>query len=150
VDKDTEVDGSVQPQDPVNFTGILSQYSSSNTVYVGGYELIPRDTSDIKHVVLGAVVDRTKQIPDKFYLDQNYPNPFNPSTTIEFGLPKESQVQIAVYNILGQQVAMLVNGSMKAGNHRISFNASRFASGVYFYVMRAGEKTFKQKMLLMK
>ncbi len=150
VDKDTQVDGTVQPLDPVNFKGVVSQYSSASTVYNDGYELIPRDTSDIKHVVIDAVAGRVNGIPKEFYLSQNYPNPFNPATTIEFGLPKESHVQIAVYNVLGQRVVLLVDGVMKAGNHRVAFNASRFASGVYFYVMRAGEKVFKQKMLLMK
>ncbi|MCL5020859.1 MAG: choice-of-anchor D domain-containing protein, partial [Bacteroidetes bacterium] len=150
VDKDTEVDGTAQPEDPVTFKGILSQYSSSSTILNDGYELIPRDTNDIKHVVIQGISGRTNGIPDKFYLSQNYPNPFNPTTTIEFGLPKEAQVQIAVYNVLGQRVAVLVDAVMKAGNHRIAFNASRLASGVYFYVMRAGENIFKHKMLMMK
>lgn len=149
IDNDTNVDGSPKPEDPVNFTGILSQYTYSSTKD-DVYQLIPRDTSDIVHVVLGAVNDMTNGIPKNFYLSQNYPNPFNPSTVIEFGLPKESQVQIMVYNVLGQRVALLVNDVMKAGNHRLVFSGARFASGVYFYVMRAGEKIFKHKMLLMK
>ncbi len=148
-DKDANADGSTQPADPVNFTGILSQYSSGSTLD-NGYELMPRDTTDFVHVVIDAVNGRTDGIPKTFYLSQNYPNPFNPSTVIEFGLPKESSVQITVYNVLGQRVAVLVNNVMKAGNHKLVFNGARLASGVYFYVMRTGEKIFKHKMLLMK
>lgn len=83
-------------------------------------------------------------------MDRNYPNPFNPSTTIKYGLPKEAQVQIEVYNVLGQRVTLLVDQSMKAGNYEAVFNADKYASGVYFYVMRAGDKQFKEKMLLLK
>ncbi len=149
IDNDTNVDGSPQPQDPVNFTGVFSQYAYSASLD-DGYELIPRDTADFKHVVLGAVSDRLNGIPKDFYLSQNYPNPFNPSTAIEFGLPKQTQVRIEVFNVLGQRVALLVDGVMKAGNHKITFNAGRLASGVYFYVMMAGEKVFKHKMLMIK
>ena len=95
-------------------------------------------------------VDELAGIPKDYYINQNYPNPFNPTTTIKYGLPNESRVQIAVYDILGQEVAVLVDGMMTAGNHDVVFNGDRFASGVYFYVMRAGDKVFKQKMLLMK
>lgn len=146
----TQIDGTTQPKDPVNFIGVVSQYTSSSSVYNDGYELMPRDTSDIKPVTPSAITSQTGTIPREFYLSQNYPNPFNPSTTIDFGLPKEAQVRIAVYNILGQRVVTLVDGTLKAGNHMINFNASRLASGVYFYVMQTGEKMFKQKMLLMK
>lgn len=150
IDKDTKVDGSAQPEDPVNLTGILSQYSSDYTVYDDGYELVPRDTTDMKHVVPDAVTGGTDVIPKTFYLNQNYPNPFNPATTIEFGLPKQVHVQIAVYNVLGQRVTTLVDEVLKAGSHRINFNGNRLASGVYFYVMHAGDKVFKHKMLFMK
>ncbi len=146
----TQIDGTTQQKDPVNFIGVVSQYTSSSSVYDDGYELMPRDTSDIKPVTPSAITGQTGTIPREFYLSQNYPNPFNPSTTIDFGLPKETQVRIAVYNILGQRVATLVDGTLKAGSHMINFNASRLASGVYFYVMQTGEKMFKGKMLLMK
>jgi len=89
-------------------------------------------------------------IPSVFYLNQNYPNPFNPSTTIKYGLPTETQVQIAIYNVLGQRVGLLVDQRMSAGNYEAVFNADKYASGVYFYVMHAGDKQFIQKMLLLK
>ena len=146
----TQLDGTTQPKDPVNFTGVVSQYTSSSSVYNDGYELMPRDTSDIKYDKPSAITGPTGTIPKEFYLSQNYPNPFNPTTAIDFGLPKETQVRVVVYNILGQRVATLIDGVLKAGNHRINFNAGRLSSGVYFYVMQTGEKMFKQKMLLMK
>ncbi|HTO92921.1 MAG TPA: T9SS type A sorting domain-containing protein, partial [Bacteroidota bacterium] len=88
--------------------------------------------------------------PLKFALEQNYPNPFNPSTEIAFTIPKASQVELNVYNVLGQQVATLVNGPMAAGSHAVTFNAANLASGVYFYRLQAGSLATTQKMLLMK
>ncbi len=71
--------------------------------------------------------------PDVFALEQNYPNPFNPSTTINFSLAADSKVSLTVFDILGQEVANLINGNLAAGSHEINFNASNVNSGVYFY-----------------
>jgi hypothetical protein len=71
--------------------------------------------------------------PDVFALEQNYPNPFNPSTTINFSLAADSKVSLTVFDILGQEVANLINGNVAAGSHQIDFNASNVNSGVYFY-----------------
>ncbi len=150
IDKDTDIDGWTEPQYPVNVVGIASQYTSGSTVLIGGCQILPRDTTDFVHVTIVSVKDKPNGIPKDFYMSQNYPNPFNPSTTIKFGLPKDALVQIAVYNVLGQRVALLVDGIMKAGNHYVTFNADRFSSGVYFYTMKTNNRVFKQKMLLMK
>lgn len=136
-----------EPQYPINVTAVVNQHSSSASVVTGGYELIPVDSA---RIVVVSVQNRDSGIPHEFYMSPNYPNPFNPSTTVEFGLPRETHVQIVVYNVLGQRVALLVDRSMKAGNYKMVFDASRLASGVYFYVMNTGEKVFKQKMLLLK
>ncbi|MBU2471836.1 MAG: T9SS type A sorting domain-containing protein, partial [Bacteroidetes bacterium] len=80
-------------------------------------------------------------IPDDYSLSQNYPNPFNPTTTINFSIPKSGLVTLKVYNILGQEVASLVNEEMKAGNYRVNFNANGLASGVYFYKLQAPIKS---------
>ncbi len=149
INASTNIAGTVEPKYPVNVVGIGSQYSSGKTLD-NGYEIVPRDSTDIVHVEIVGINDIANNIPKEFYLSQNYPNPFNPSTTITFGLPKASNVQIMVYNILGQRVAVLVDGKMNAGNHAVMFNGDRLSSGVYFYLMRAGEKIFKQKMLLLK
>lgn len=89
-------------------------------------------------------------IPLVYSLAQNYPNPFNPSTTIRFSLPVTSNVTLSVFNIVGQEVASLVHGSLPAGTHDISFDASRLASGVYMYKISAGTFVSTKKMLLLK
>ena len=88
--------------------------------------------------------------PAQFTLGQNYPNPFNPSTTIEFALPKASSVELKVYTTLGQEVATLVQETMSAGRHTVSFNAGRLASGLYFYRISAGDFNSVRKMMLVK
>ena len=85
-----------------------------------------------------------------FALEQNYPNPFNPSTKIEFSIPLSAQVQLKVYNILGQEVATLVNENLKVGRHAVTFDASRLASGIYLYRITAGSFISTKKMLLLK
>jgi len=89
-------------------------------------------------------------IPAEFSLAQNYPNPFNPVTTINYDLAETVQVELLVYNSLGQQVATLVNDSQPAGRYSVSFNGSSLASGLYFYSLQAGEFNDLQKMLLVK
>ena len=71
--------------------------------------------------------------PEGFRLEQNYPNPFNPSTTIEFGLGARSLVSLDVFNVIGQRVRTLVDGTFEAGNHSVSFDGRGLSSGVYFY-----------------
>jgi hypothetical protein len=83
------------------------------------------------------VVEVDVLAPDVFALEQNYPNPFNPSTTINFSLAADSKVSLTVFDILGQEVANLINGNVAAGSHEINFNASNVNSGVYFYRINA-------------
>jgi hypothetical protein len=92
-----------------------------------------------------------KFVPKTFYVDQNYPNPFNPATTIKFGLPKDQVVDLRVYNILGQQVAVLINNqSRAAGSYNVRFNAATLASGTYIYRLTAGNNVVTKKMVLLK
>lgn len=79
------------------------------------------------------VKETPKISPIKFELCQNYPNPFNPTSTIRFDIPKASFLTLKVYNVLGQEVATLVNEKREAGKYEVKFNASTFSSGVYFY-----------------
>jgi len=89
-------------------------------------------------------------IPYEYSLLQNYPNPFNPSTTITYGLPKNGFVKISVRDILGRELAVIVNEYKNAGVHNIEFDASGLASGIYFYTLSAGEQIITRKMLLIK
>ena len=98
-------------------------------------------------VVVTNIEDET---PLTFELNQNYPNPFNPATTITYTVPEARKVSLAVYNLLGQRVAVLVNELQPSGVHAVTFDASRLASGVYFYQLRAGDFVQTKKMLLIK
>ena len=88
--------------------------------------------------------------PTKFALQQNYPNPFNPSTNISWQSPVGSWQTLKVYDILGNEVATIVNEEKPAGNYQIEFNASHFASGIYYYQLRAGDFVETKKMILLK
>ena len=89
-------------------------------------------------------------IPATFELKQNYPNPFNPSTKISYALPKEGIVSLKIYDVLGKEVATLVNENKLAGYYEVEFNASSFASGLYFYKIEAGNFAETRRMLLIK
>jgi hypothetical protein len=88
--------------------------------------------------------------PIKYDLSQNYPNPFNPSTTIKFSIPQSGLVTLKVYNLLGQEVATLLNREINAGTHEYNFNAGRLGSGIYFYTIQAGDFIATKKMMLLK
>lgn len=88
--------------------------------------------------------------PTKFTLSQNYPNPFNPTTNINFVLPKTTDVQLTVYSMLGKKVATLVNSTLPAGDHSVTWDAQAMASGLYIYKISAGDFTQTKKMILMK
>jgi hypothetical protein len=89
-------------------------------------------------------------IPEEYVLYQSYPNPFNPSTTIKYSIPNSDKVNLKVYDILGREVATLVNEYKIAGTYSVEFNASRFASGVYFYLIQSGNFIETRKMILLK
>ncbi|MBO6574907.1 MAG: T9SS type A sorting domain-containing protein [Rhodothermales bacterium] len=89
-------------------------------------------------------------LPDAFVLEQNYPNPFNPATSIAFHLPRATQTRLAVYDLLGRNVAVLVDGLVPAGRHEVPFDASTLASGVYLYALDVGGERPTRSMLLMK
>jgi len=91
----------------------------------------------------------TGELPVAYELYQNYPNPFNPNTTIKFTVPKESQVDLSIYNTLGELVSTLINEEMKAGYYEYELNASNIASGVYLYRIKAGDFVESKKMVLL-
>jgi photosystem II stability/assembly factor-like uncharacterized protein len=97
-----------------------------------------------------SIGNNNSNIPDKFVLYQNYPNPFNPATKIKFDIPQAGAVRLVIFDILGREVASLVNKELKAGTHEISWDASKFTSGIYFYTIKAGDFTDTKKMILVK
>jgi hypothetical protein len=90
------------------------------------------------------------EIPESFVLHQNYPNPFNPTTTIQFGLPKDTRVLLEIYNILGQRVAVLVDDEKTAGFHQVVFDGGMLASGMYLYRLQAGTFMETKRFILVK
>jgi len=91
-----------------------------------------------------------KTYPNKFNLSQNYPNPFNSRTIINYELPTTNEVDLAIYNLLGQRVATLVNERKRAGSYQVEWDASGFSSGVYYYRIDAGEFVDVKKMILIR
>jgi hypothetical protein len=145
---------------PMNSTGLPATY------YINGYAVIgstmfitvvdmttfPTTTAVWKRGLsqIAGVRPNDPPLASTFSLDQNYPNPFNPGTMISYSLPERTNVSLAVFNSLGQQVANLVNGESEAGYHDVQFNASNLASGIYFYRLQAGSFVQTHKMMLLK
>ncbi|MDP3684558.1 MAG: T9SS type A sorting domain-containing protein [Ignavibacteria bacterium] len=140
--------GFVQGQGNSNSVKVYSftDKSAISGLYV--YRLKQID-NDGKYEYSG-VVEVNIDAPTKFELTQNYPNPFNPSTVISWQVPAGSYVSLKVYDVLGKEVATLVNEELKAGSYSVDFNASHLASGIYFYSIKAGNFIQSKKMILMK
>jgi hypothetical protein len=96
------------------------------------------------------IIETEKLLPLVFSLEQNYPNPFNPVTNIKFQIPVSEFVSLKIFDVLGNEVAVLVNEFKSAGIYRLSFNASELGSGVYFYKLISGSFIETKKMILMK
>jgi len=94
--------------------------------------------------------DPVNSVPTGMHLFQNFPNPFNPTTSISYALPASTQVDLSVFNLLGEKVATLVNGFQSPGEHRALFNASSLPGGVYLYRLRAGAFSQSKKLVLLK
>ncbi len=109
---------------------------------------------DAQSDVITGLNENINSIPNKFVLYQNYPNPFNPATVIKYSLPVSRQefqtVQLKVYDILGREVATLVNKKQKLGNFEVTFDASNLSSGVYYYQLKVGNFIQTKKMILLK
>ncbi len=132
-------------------TDAYSHYSPSITWTSGGTRYLREHNVfvDFQNTVTG-VEQSSGTMPNRFELYQNYPNPFNPSTTIRYDVPKASRVQLVVYDILGRKVATLVDEVKKAGSYQSVWSANRFASGVYFYRLQAGDFVATKRLLLLK
>ena len=96
------------------------------------------------------IVEVDLTLPIVFSLEQNYPNPFNPATSIQYTISSKQNVQLLVYNVLGKEIATLVNEEKPAGNYKVNFDASKLSSGVYFYQLQAGSFVETKKMILIR
>jgi hypothetical protein len=128
----------ISPQAPLSYPRIKMYDGVIYVLANGIYYFLPTD------------VKPEPQIPQKFMLYQNYPNPFNPSTTISYDLPIKVHVRLTIYNILGQEVATLVNNEQEPGRYNVKFDASGLPSGVYFYTLQTPYFTKTNKMVLVK
>jgi hypothetical protein len=133
----------VTPTTPNNF---VRTYAGSQDTWQGTVVPLPQATPPYPT----DVASDNNPIPAEFALNQNYPNPFNPTTTIKFTLAKQSFVTLKVYNLIGQEVETLINGLTPAGETAAVFDASKHATGVYFYRLQAGNFNETRKMLLLK
>jgi hypothetical protein len=128
----------ISPQAPLSYPRIKMYDGIIYVLANGIYYFLPTD------------VKKEPEIPQKFALYQNYPNPFNPSTTISYDLPERSRVKLSIYNLLGQEVATLVNAEQEPGRYDVKFDASGLPSGIYFYRLEAGRFIEQKKMILIK
>jgi hypothetical protein len=130
---------------PKQYSLVDTDINQSGTYY---YRLKQIDNDGT--IEYSGIVAVEVSVPNGFYLSQNYPNPFNPSTKIEFALPYNGFVDLKVYNPMGEIIAVLVNEQKNAGRYEITFNASAFPSGVYFYSLKIGGFVMTKKILLTK
>ena len=129
--------------------GLGEQQVQTRTVNVVGLAAASRHTL-LRSVIVSVRDPYIPPLPAAPVLSQNYPNPFNPATTIRYGLSHRSQVRLVVYNALGQQVAILMQGVQEAGYHEARFDGSGLSSGVYVYRLTAGEYSAAKKLLLVR
>ncbi|MGN8225884.1 lamin tail domain-containing protein [Gracilimonas sp. BCB1] len=125
----------------------------TKTFRVSTAQAKPEDVSSRFSIVLKtSTTTSTEQVdtPESFALRQNYPNPFNPNTTIEYSVSEPAPVILTVYNVMGQQVATLVNETKSVGTYRVSWNATDMASGIYHYRLQAGNQVLIRQMTLIK
>ena len=112
-----------------------------------------RDTLETDEFVIDcgeAVNPITGVLPTEFFLTQNYPNPFNPSTTMEFGLPRDAAVMISVYDILGREIERLVDERLPAGRYSTTWHCRDCATGLYIIAMRSEDFRIVRKAMLMR
>jgi hypothetical protein len=133
---------------------LATAVDAAGNVYVGGIAGRRNFSSEIvvtkiERTVL-AVDEQADEMPGEFALEQNYPNPFNPNTNIRFGVQNLGFVSLKAYDILGREVATIVNEELKAGNYRVDFDATNLASGIYFYRLTSGNSVATRKMIVVK
>jgi hypothetical protein len=129
------------------FDSVVVHYASHPPTCQDYGTIFVADNMKITPVVTGMPGNQLAQM---FSLKQNYPNPFNPSTTISYQLPVQSHVTLKVFDVLGKEVASLVNKVEQAGNKQVNFDAGNLSSGVYYYTLQAGDFVDTKKFVLIK
>jgi photosystem II stability/assembly factor-like uncharacterized protein len=137
---------SITACDTYLFIGVTYSVKNRNNQNIPVDGIMRRPLSEM----VTAVKEATGEIPTRFSLSQNYPNPFNPSTVISYQIASAGKVSLKVYDILGREVATLVNSVKAAGNYTVTFIATNLPSGVYFYRLQAGTYSNTKKLLLLK
>lgn len=97
-----------------------------------------------------SIDEKGVEVPTELTLNQNHPNPFNPTTVVGFGLPESGNIRLAVYDILGREIAVLAEGTYSAGWHQVRFDATGLATGMYLYRLSVGDRAQIRRMLLVK
>ena len=134
------------PETPLTYNNASLATASTEGLHVGDLNWYP----DEKAQWLTDVKQENNKIVNEFRIYQNYPNPFNPSTNIKFSVPREADVTLKVFNVLGEEVTTLVNKTMKPGTYNVHFNAKDLTSGIYFYTLTSDNFVQTKKMLLLK
>lgn len=141
----------------VNIDYLSSEVPDTCFIYIGlsgsgGFSTIGSTyvIDDLSFGTATSVTQNGNVIPESYGLSQNYPNPFNPTTWITYAIPEADQVRLAVFNPLGQEVALLADGNHEPGNYRVEFDGAGLPSGMYFYRLQAGEFSQVRKLMLVK
>ncbi|MCB0725738.1 MAG: T9SS type A sorting domain-containing protein [Ignavibacteriae bacterium] len=135
------------------YTNVQGNFEFSSSTLVNGFPVSAVVTGKNLAPYIGDIITNVNfvsEIPESYRLGQNYPNPFNPSTKIDFALPHNGFVTLKVYDVLGKEVATLVNGQLNAGTYNVDFNAGALSSGIYFYRLSTDGFTEIKKMTLLK
>ncbi len=148
--QDDAVNGWLKLGDFQYTTGQVGAVMVSTLAGADTNQYIVADAVKLNRSVEIAGIGKTPVTPRDFRLFQNYPNPFNPTTMISYQLPKGSFVKLSVYDVLGRRIATLVDGREDAGDHEVSFNGSKYSSGVYFCRLNAGGHSAVRKMIMIK
>jgi hypothetical protein len=130
------------------YTSTTLQSAGTDGFAVGDLNWFPTQKQQWINTAVGK--NPSGSLPKEYALGQNYPNPFNPTTTIQYQIPASGLTTLKVYNLLGQEVATLVDGLVPVGSHQVTFDATRLTSGVYFYTLHSGNYVSTKKLMLLK
>lgn len=143
--------GSISPGGSQTITLTLDASTVAEGNYVGQVNISTNGGSIVIPIDYAVDVKKEVGLPMEYSLSQNYPNPFNPSTTIEFAIPKADDVSLIIYDMLGRDVATLVNERLSAGNYKVQYSAAeKLSSGVYIYRLKTNSYISTKKLLLIK